>query len=87
MASTSSQDHMTRLLQCGTLLTRHCFTVSNKHTLMRYCQWRVTGDDKYIISGSVDKTIGVWDIANKMLLHCFQEAHSDMIFSVGGDRR
>ena len=29
----------------------------------------VTGDDKYIISGSDDKTIGVWDIANKTLLH------------------
>ena len=27
----------------------------------------VTGDDKYIISGSDDKTIAVWDIANKIV--------------------
>ena len=29
-----------------------------------------------------DRTIGVWDIANKTLLHRFQEAHSDPIVSV-----
>ena len=42
----------------------------------------VTGDGKYIISGSEDKTIAVWDIANKTLLHRFKEAHSDRILSV-----
>ena len=42
----------------------------------------MTGDDKYIISGSADKTIAVWDIANKTLLHRFQEAHSGWISSV-----
>ena len=42
----------------------------------------VTGDDKYIISGSGDKTIGVWDIANKTFLHRFEQAHSKAITSV-----
>ena len=78
MTSTSSQDHETRLLQCGILLTRLCFTASKKHTLASINSVAVTGDDKYIISGSDDKTIAVWDIANKTLLHRFQEAHSDL---------
>ena len=42
----------------------------------------VTGDGKYIISGSADNTIAVWDIANKTLLHRFPEAHSGWITSV-----
>ena len=37
---------------------------------------------EYIISGSADKTIGVWDIANKTLLHRFEQAHSEAIMSV-----
>ena len=111
MTSTSSQDQQTRLLQCGILLTRHCFTaspitlaVTGMTSTLRITQIRllrcgiysfttsahsgfinsvaVTGDDKYIISGSDDKTIAVWDIANKTLLHRFQEAHSDSINSV-----
>ena len=48
----------------------------------------MTGDDKYIISGSGDKTIGVWDIANKTLFHRFEQAHSDGIIhsvAVTGD--
>ena len=42
----------------------------------------VTGDNKYIISGSADKTIRVSDIANKTPLHRFEQAHSDAILSV-----
>ena len=42
----------------------------------------MTRDDKYIISGSADKTISVWDISNKILLHSFEKAHSDWINSV-----
>jgi WD40 repeat protein len=34
----------------------------------------VTSDNKYIVSGSWDKTIGVWDIAGKNLLHRFEQA-------------
>ena len=30
-----------------------------------------------------DKTIGVWDIAEKKLLHRFEQAHSSTITSVG----
>ena len=30
-----------------------------------------------------DKTIGVWDIAEKKLLHRFEQAHSSEITSVG----
>ena len=42
----------------------------------------VTSDQKYVVSGSLDKTIGMWDIAEKKLLYRFEKAHSDSIMTI-----
>src|SRR5207302_183775 len=42
----------------------------------------VTNDNKYIVSGTFDNTIGVWDLTEKKLLHRFEHAHFDEITSV-----
>ena len=42
----------------------------------------MTRDSKYIIIVSKDNTIGVWSIADKTLLHRFEEAYSGWIASV-----
>ena len=41
-----------------------------------------TADDKYIVSGSHDQTIAIWDIEEKRLIHQFQNAHQGGINSV-----
>ena len=39
----------------------------------------VSGDSKFIVSGSKDKTIAIWDAQDKKLLHHFEDAHKDAI--------
>ena len=75
----------TRRLECGILQRRNFSIDSNKHILIYITSVGVTSDNKYIVSGSDDKTIGVWDIAEKKLLHRFEQAHSDHNIS-GSDK-
>lgn len=44
---------------------------------------------RYIVSGSYDKSIGVWDVQAKTLFNRFQDTHSLRVASaaVTGDRR
>jgi WD40 repeat protein len=48
---------------------------------------------QYIVSGSDDKSIAIWDIEDKKVLHRFEDAHSDRVSSVavttegGGDNK
>ncbi len=42
----------------------------------------VTSDDKYIISGSSDKSIKIFDFETKQQVHHFQEAHKAPICSM-----
>lgn len=39
----------------------------------------VTRDNKFIISGSADKAIKVWDLEDKLEIKCFKDAHEDWI--------
>jgi len=69
-------------LQCGTSQTRSFFIDSNKAHSDYITSVLVTSDNRYIVSGSGDKTIAVWDIADKKHVHRFEQAHSDYITSV-----
>ena len=42
----------------------------------------VTIDANFIVSGSDDKTIALWDVCNKQLVHTFEEDHTDALNSV-----
>lgn len=43
----------------------------------------ISSDSNYIVSGSKDKTIKIWNLKeNYGLIHCFPEAHQAIIRSV-----
>merc|ERR1711920_236289 len=39
----------------------------------------ITPDDKYLFTGSDDKTIKMWDISSRCLFHDFKAVHNDWI--------
>ena len=65
-------------------LEQECSLFLEAHTDSVYCI-AVTMDNKYIISGSVDKTIRIWDLQNK-IQDCILRGHSAEVKSVAVTR-
>ncbi len=43
----------------------------------------MTSDSKYLISGSLDYSIKIWDFATRQLVHHFENVHSSICYLSG----